>query len=93
MLNSAKVVNLQEALYSHRHLRHLVIAAHVLPVLPVYAKKLSLLTTLSPKESPKYYAVPKEPLKDLYYAAPKEPSRISTTPPIRNHQGSLRRRP
>ena len=35
--------------------------------------KLLSVDDAAPKESPKYYAIPKEPLKDLYYAAPKEP--------------------
>ena len=65
--------SLQLAIYSHSRPRHLVIAAQVLPCVPVYAKKLLSVDDAIPKESPKYYAIPKEPLKDLYYAAPKEP--------------------
>ena len=63
----------QLAIYSHSHHQASSDRRPSSPVSPVYAKKLSLLTTLSPKESLKYYAIPKEPLKDLYYAAPKEP--------------------
>ena len=42
-----------------------MIAAQVPPCVPVYAKKLLSVDDAIPKESPKDYAIPKEPLKEL----------------------------
>ena len=50
------------------------------------------MTTLSPKESLKYYAIPKEPLRNSITAAPKETLEDIYNAANKEPFGSLRRR-
>ena len=62
------------------------------PCVPCIRLKLSLLTTLSPKESLKYYAILKEPLRNSITASPKEPLNDVYDADYKEPFGSLRRR-